>query len=134
MFDSLLDRLYQDGFRLISMEDFLSGRISVPAGTKPVVFTFDDGTASQFSLVGESGNLSVNPDCAVDHLRRFNETHPDFGMKGTFFLNMDMGANTFPGAGSVPERISVLRDMGFTVGSHTWGPCGFQVDRHARGH
>jgi len=128
MYETLLDTLYQGGFRLISMDDFLSGRISVPAGLKPMVFTFDDGTASQFSLTEENGALRVSSDCAVDVLRRFNETHPDFGMHGSFFLNMDMGTNTFPGAGTVPERIMMLLNMGFEIGSHTWGHVDFTAD------
>jgi peptidoglycan/xylan/chitin deacetylase (PgdA/CDA1 family) len=124
-FGNLLETLYGSGFRLISMNDFLSGRISVPAGYKPMVFTFDDGTASQFSLEDADGTLKVKSACAVEVLRQFNQEHPDFGMKGIFFLTMDSGNNTFPGKGTLNERLSLLLGLGFEVGSHTWGHVNF---------
>lgn len=125
MFETLLETLYEKGFRLISMQDFLSGRISVPAGTRPIVFTFDDGTASQYSLDDANGMLQVKPATAVGVMQRFQKIHPDFGLKGIFFLTMDAGNNTFPGKGILKERISLLRDLGFEVGSHTWGHVDF---------
>ncbi len=128
-FETLLETLHEKGFRLISMQDFLSGRISVPAGFKPMVFTFDDGTASQYSLEDAGGTLQIKTASAVGILRRFNEKHPDFGMKGIFFLNMDMRDNTFPGKGTLKERISLLLGLGFEVGNHTWG----HVDFSAKG-
>ena len=126
-FDALLETLYEKGFRLISMQDFLSGRISVPAGFKPMVFTFDDGTGSQFSLDDSGGSLQVKSACAVSLLRRFNERHPDFGMKGIFFLNMDLQDSIFSGKGSLKERISLLLGLGFEVGNHTWGHVNFSA-------
>jgi len=48
-FEKLLQDLYDRGYRLISMSDYLNNNISVPAGCIPIIFTFDDGTSGQFN-------------------------------------------------------------------------------------
>jgi peptidoglycan/xylan/chitin deacetylase (PgdA/CDA1 family) len=120
-FEALLETLYNQGYRLISMQDFIDCNISVPAGTMPMVFTFDDGTPGQFNLIEENGKLKVNPKSAVGIMMAFNEKHPDFGLKGIFYVNMDIGDNTFMGAGSLRERFEILESLGLEIGTHTWG-------------
>jgi peptidoglycan/xylan/chitin deacetylase (PgdA/CDA1 family) len=120
-FEALLQTLYDAGYRLISMEDFIDCNIKVPAGTMPMVFTFDDGTPGQFNLIKEGGSLKVNPKSAVGIMMAFNEKHPDFGLKGIFYVNMDIGENTFEGAGTLAERFEILQSLGFELGNHTWG-------------
>lgn len=117
-FEALLETLYGSGYRLISLSDYMNGNITTPAGFIPMVFTFDDGTAGQFNLVEENGRLSVNKQTAVGVLEEFNQKHPDFGLKGTFFVNL--GNNTFPGKGTVAERLQYLIDEGFEIGNHTY--------------
>lgn len=120
-FEELLETLYNEGYRLISMRDFIDHNIDVPAGKKPMVFSFDDGTPGQFSLIEENGKLVVNPRSAVGIMIKFNEKHPDFGLKGIFYLNMDKGDKTFEGDGTLKERLEILLSYGFEVGNHTWG-------------
>lgn len=117
-FRKLLGTLYDSGYRLINFNDYLTNNIDVPAGCIPIVFTFDDGTAGQFNMVGDSGKLATNPESAVGVMEEFNKTHPDFGLKGTFFVNL--GDNTFPGEGNVQERLKYLIDKGFEIGNHTY--------------
>ena len=117
-FGKLLETLYDSGYRLISFSDYLNNNINVPAGFIPMVFTFDDGTAGQFNLVEADGALSVNSRTAVGIMEDFNKEHPDFGLKGTFFVNL--GDNTFPGAGTTAERLKYLIDKGFEIGNHTY--------------
>lgn len=117
-FEKLLGTLYDSGYRLISFSDYLNNDISVPAGCIPIVFTFDDGTAGQFNLVAEDGKLGPNPQSAVGIMEKFNREHPDFGLKGTFFVNL--GNSTFPGEGTVQERLEYLIDKGFEIGNHTY--------------
>jgi len=131
-FEALLERLYEQGFRLISMRDFIECNIDVPAGAMPMVFTFDDGTAGQFSLIEENGALKVNPRSAVGIMMAFGEKHPDFGLKGIFYVNMDHGPNTFKGAGSLEERLRFLLDLGFELGTHTWGHVNFKTQAKTR--
>ncbi len=117
----LLQYFYDHQYRLISMDDFLNGNITVAAGYKPLVFTFDDGTPSQFNLVEEAGILKLNPDTAVGVMQAFYEKHPDFGLHANFYLNMDIGESTFRGAGTLEERLTYLKKLGLEIGTHTWG-------------
>lgn len=117
-FRKLLQTLYDDGFRPISMDDYLNNNISVPAGYKPIVFTFDDGTAGQFNLADDNGKLIANKQSAVGIMEEFNKAHPDFGLKGVFYVNLNNSA-TFGEKGTMAERLKYLIDKGFEVGNHT---------------
>lgn len=74
-FRAELERLYASGYRPVLARDLVAGTMDVPAGTTPVVLTFDDGTISQYRL-GPDG--SVAPDTAVGILLEFAKGHPDF--------------------------------------------------------
>lgn len=130
-FESLLGTLYERGFRVVSLSNFVSGTFEVPSGFSPIVLTFDDGTASQFSLIrGTDGTLEPAPDTAVSVMLRFAESHPDFGLGGTFFVNMD-AVGTFHGEGTLKERFEWLKSHGFELGSHTWGHIDFHDTKTA---
>jgi len=125
-FEQLLNSLYEMDYRLISLNDYLNGHIDVPAGCIPMVFTFDDGTSGQFNLIEEEGKLKVNPRSAVGIMEKFNETHPDFGVKGTFYVNL--GNQTFGGAGTLAQRLEYLIDKGFEIGNHTYSHINLKKD------
>lgn len=116
-FRSLLEQLYDKGYRLVNLNDYIDNKISVPRGFIPIVFTFDDGTEGEFNLVEEEGELKVNKKTAVGVMEEFNEEHPDFGLKGTFYVNL--GLETFKGKGDLSERLQYLIDRGFEIGNHT---------------
>ncbi len=128
-FEALLETLYEQNYRLISMRDFIDHHISVPAGKIPMVFTFDDGSPGQFNLVEENGSLIVNPKSAVGIMMAFQEKHPDFGLKGIFYLNMDKELKTFEGSGTLEQRLNTLLGLGFEVGNHTWGHFNFSTSK-----
>ena len=119
-FRQLLHTLYNKNFRLISLTDFLHNRISVPAGKIPIVFTFDDGTPGQFHLTKENKTLQVAPNTAVGIMESFYKKHPDFGLEGTFFINLGLKGEPFEGDGTLKERLSYLVDRGFELGNHTY--------------
>lgn len=129
-FGQLLETLYNEGYRLISMKEFIDCDISVPAGLKPMVFTFDDGSSGQFSLIEENGVLKVNPKSAAGIMIEFNKKHPDFGLKGIFYVNMDKGDHTFEGKGTLRQRFEILLSLGFELGNHTWGHVNFTEARN----
>ncbi len=116
-FRKLLATLYEKDYRLVSMSDYLNNNISVPAGKIPMVFTFDDGTSGQFNLIEENGKLVTNPKSAVGVMEEFNKQHPDFGLKGSLYVNL--GNPTFEGKGTIAERLKYLIDEGFEIGNHT---------------
>jgi hypothetical protein len=96
----------------------LNNYIDVPAGCIPMVFTFYYGTVGEFSLIEKEGTFVVNPRSAVGIMEAFNKKHPDFGLKGTFFVNLGV-KTTFKGAGTISERLKYLIDKGFEIGNHT---------------
>lgn len=116
-FEKLLPELYEKKYRLISLTDMLNNNINVPAGCIPIVFTFDDGTSGQFNMIEKDGKLAVNPRSAVGIMEEFYKKHPDFGLQGTFYVNL--GVKTFQGSGNMTDRMNYLIEKGFEIGNHT---------------
>lgn len=112
-----LNYMYDNGYRLISMSDYLDQTIDIPAGTTPIVFTFDDGLPSTFSMSEVDGELVVNPDSAIGILEAFAEEHPDFGTAASLYIH-DTTLN-FRGDGTVAERLGWLLDNGYELGNHS---------------
>lgn len=114
-----LRTLYQEGYRLISMNDLLDGDIDVPPGTTPVVLTFDDGKEGQFRYLedekDEAGNPKMDPDCAVAIMEQFYDENPDFGLEASFYIFYD---NPFRQQEWVEEKLNYLVDQGFEIGNH----------------
>lgn len=108
-----LQTLYDQGFRPISLSDYVSGNITTQAGMTPFVLTFDDGRMNNFKWL-EDG--SIDPECAVGILVDFNKSHPDFPLEATFFLT---GSNPFGQQKLVKEKLKQLLDLGMDVGNHT---------------
>ena len=67
-FRAELEYLWQHGYTPITVGELLSGKLDVPRGTTPVVFTFDDATTYQFEL---DSNGSVKPKTAVGIMLEF---------------------------------------------------------------
>jgi hypothetical protein len=70
-----LQTLYERGYRPILMRDMVEGRIDVPAGATPVVFTIDDSSLGQF-YYREDG--SIDPNTMMGMWTRFQEENPDW--------------------------------------------------------
>ncbi len=116
-----LETLHARGYRLISLNDLVDGRIAVPAGTTPVVLTFDDSSPGQFRYLQKNGALEIDPQSGVGILEAFIAGHPDFGRAATFYV--------LPGA-SRPNRLfdqpeyearklQFLVSRGYEIGNHT---------------
>lgn len=116
-FEKLLPELYDKKYRLVSLSDMLNNNINVPAGCIPMVFTFDDGTSGQFNMIEKDGKLAANPKSAVGIMEEFYKKHPDFGLEGTFYVNL--GVSTFSGSGNMNDRLNYLIGKGFEIGNHT---------------
>jgi len=116
-----LETLYTRGYRLQSLTALLEGRVTVPAGTTPVVLTFDDSSPGQFRYVDKNGAPEIDPKSGIGVLEAFIKEKPDFGRAATFFV--------LPGA-SRPNRLfdqpehegrklRWLVDNGYEIGNHT---------------
>ncbi len=116
-----LERLYAGGYRLIGLNALLDRRITLPAGTTPVVLTFDDSSPGQFRYIEKNGELVIDPKCAIGVLEAFAREHPDFGHVATFYV--------LPGASkpnklfNQPEyegkKLKYLVEHGYEIGNHT---------------
>ena len=116
-----LETLYARGYRLQALSALLEGRITVPAGTTPVVLTFDDSSPGQFRYIERNGTLEIDPQSGIGILEAFIREKPDFGRAATFFV--------LPGA-SKPNRLfnqpehegrklRWLVEHGYEIGNHT---------------
>ena len=116
-----LETLYAKGYRLINLGDLLDRKIQIPAGTTPVVLTFDDSSPGQFRYVEANGTVQIDPKSAIGILEAFIAEKPDFGRGGTFYV--------LPGA-SKPNRLfnqpeyegkklQYLVSRGYEIGNHT---------------
>ena len=85
--------------------------MDIPAGTHPVVLTFDDSTVSQFRL-GTDGRPA--PDTAVGILLDTARKHPGFRPVATFFVDADPFSE--PGG---RKSLDWLVKHEFEVGNHT---------------
>ena len=123
-----LHLLYDRGYRPISVAQLIDKQIDIPAGTSPVVFTFDDSSPGQFSYIEKNGQLEVDPNSAVGIWLDFNRKHPDWGKHATFCMLPGASAgHAFFGdrgiAGQKTEwrlkKVRFLAEQGFELCNHT---------------
>jgi hypothetical protein len=116
-----LDLIYSAGYRSISLNDFLLGKIDTPAGTHPVIFTFDDSSPGQFRYIVRNGKRGIDPDCAVGIFLEFKKRHPDFGLHATFFVltGAKQPHKLFGQPEYEADKLKELISLGFEIGNHT---------------
>lgn len=112
-----LQYMYDNGYRLISVRDYLDNNIDIEAGKTPIVLTFDDSLSTTYSLIEEDGKLVPKEGTAVAILEDFASKNPDFGKTATFYTHV--GSQIFDGAGTVEERLNWLIDNGYELGNHS---------------
>ncbi|MFE6859443.1 polysaccharide deacetylase family protein [Nocardia sp. NPDC057668] len=108
-FRAELDRLLRENYRPITVSQYVSGAIDLPAGAHPVVLTFDDSTTSQISFTAAGVPA---PDTAVGILEQFRADHPEFAPTATFFVNNE----AFSGES---RALPWLAAHGYEIGAHT---------------
>ena len=119
MFEQDLEWMYSHNYRPISLTQYVQGKIDCPAGMSPVILTFDDGLKSQYALTPD-GN--VDPNCAVGILEAFHTAHPDWPLRGTFFVLTDEDPKNPPPfyqRDSAEGKMQHLVADGFDIGNHT---------------
>ncbi len=109
--------LYEKGYRLISLKDYIENNIKVEAGYTPFVLTFDDGLKNSFNLLEENGEKRLDPDCAVGILEEFKKQHPDFGSGGSFFVYYPI---PFRQKELIKEKYEFLIKNGYDIGNHSY--------------
>lgn len=123
-----LELLYARGYRPITVSQLVDKSIDIPAGTSPVVITFDDASPGQFSYIEKHGTLEVDPGSAVGIWLAFNRSHPDWGRRATFcLLPSAMAGHAFFGDKGIDgqqtawryPKLRFLVAQGFELCGHT---------------
>lgn len=116
-FKNDLEFYYNEGYRMIRLVDYTNGKINTELGKSPIILTFDDGNKNNFNVTGidESGNLIIDPNCAIGILESFKKKYPDYNVTATFFV-MD---NLFNQSEFDEEKLKWLVENGYDVGNHT---------------
>jgi peptidoglycan/xylan/chitin deacetylase (PgdA/CDA1 family) len=119
-----LQRFYDLGYRLVSLTDVITNNIDIPAGTSPLVLTFDDGSANNFNLLKVDDEIIVDPDCAVGIILDFAKKHPDMGTAATFFVQLPhpfSQSDSWYTAEHRQWKLEQLAEWGMEIGNHTLG-------------
>jgi len=120
-----LDILYKNGFRNISLNEYLSlmkgekkDLARIPPNSKLYVLTFDDATYGQFDFITNNKNdLIIDPECAVGILIDFARKHPDFKLNAAFCIDFENVPFLQPEY--VEKKLNLLLDYGFEIVNHT---------------
>jgi hypothetical protein len=123
-----LELLYQRGYRPVTVAQVIDRRLDLPAGTSPVVFTFDDASPGQFRYIERDGRLEVDPESGVGIWLDFSARHPDWQPRATFCLLPAASAgHAFFGEKDIEgqktgwrfPKLRFLQEKGFELCAHT---------------
>jgi peptidoglycan/xylan/chitin deacetylase (PgdA/CDA1 family) len=117
-FEQDLDFFYQNGYRMIKLENYINGEINTALGKSPLVITFDDGKQDNFNVLGlnEDEELIIDPNSAIGILENFKDKYPDYNVTATFFLNSSLFYQP-----EYNDQILVwLIDNGYSIGNHSF--------------
>ena len=123
-----MELLYSRGYRPITLKELAERKIDLPAGTSPVVFTFDDASPGQFRYIERNGQVEIEPYSAVGMWLEFARTHPGWGNKAVFcMLSGAEAGRSFFGNKDIEgqktewrhQKVKFLADEGFELCNHT---------------
>ena len=117
-----LEFYYNEGYRMIRLEDYVKGVIDVPLGKSPIVLTFDDGLENSIKVTGVDDNgIIIDPNCAVGILESFKKKYPDYNVTATFFVN----GTLFRQPKYNEQILNWLVDNGYDIGNHSYNHADF---------
>lgn len=113
-----LDFYYNEGYRMIKLNDYINDDIDVPIGKSPIILTFDDGLVNNIKVIGrdDDNNLIIDSNSAVGILEEYKKKYPDFNVTATFFVN----ASLFNQKEYNEEILKWLIEHGYDIGNHTF--------------
>lgn len=117
-----LARLYEAGYRPVSLADLLDNSIDLPAGKSPMVLSFDDSSPGQFRYIDRGGQPAIDPNSAVGMLEEFHAAHPDFALRGVFSVlpEAEQPHKLFGQPEHEARKLRHLVDRGFELANHTY--------------
>mgnify|MGYP003571270589 CR=1 FL=1 len=119
-----LEYYYQNGYRMIRLQDYINGNIDVELGKSPIVITFDDSLKNNIIVTGldKNGDIIIDPNSAVGILEQFKKKYPDYNVTATFFVN----ATLFEQPEYTEKILKWLVDNGYDIGNHTYSHVNFK--------
>lgn len=113
-----LDFYYENGYRMIKLNDFVDGNINVELGKSPLILTFDDGLANNIKVTGldKKGNIIIDPNSAVGILEEYKKKYPDFNVTATFFVT----GGLFNQKEYNDKILKWLIKNGYDIGNHSY--------------
>lgn len=112
-----LEYYYEQGYRMIRLEDYINGKVDVEYGKSPIILTFDDGNEDNIKVTGldENGNIIIDKNSAVGILEEFKKNHPDANVTATFFVNGGM----FNQSEYNEKILKWMVENNYDIGNHT---------------
>jgi hypothetical protein len=86
-FRNRLQSLYDAGYSLVRLEDWLNGNLTLAAGRRPLILSIDDAITNYQVYLTSEGLPS--PDTGIGVLWQFYQEHPDFGFSAAVFANLN---------------------------------------------
>lgn len=124
-----LQLLYDRGFRPVTMQDVMDGKIAqMPRGLSPVVITFDDASPSQFRYVEKGDSLEIDPTSGIGIWLDFARSHPGWENRAVFcMLSGAAAGRSFFGEKGIEgqksdwrfRKVRFLHEQGFELCNHT---------------
>lgn len=112
-FRAELERLAREDYVPVTTAELASGELDIPAGTHPVVLTFDDGDPTTIAV---DADHRLVPGTAIQILTEVAEQHPGFRATASVYVN----AEPFGGGAAGVRALRWLREHDFEVGNHTF--------------
>lgn len=112
-----LSMLYAEGYRPVSLREYLDDAIDLPAGYSPVILTFDDSSQGQFKYLFDEDRPVLDTRSAVGIMKDFGREHPDFNLRGVFFVNFPY---PFRQPAHWQQKLQELVSWGMEIGNHTY--------------
>jgi peptidoglycan/xylan/chitin deacetylase (PgdA/CDA1 family) len=132
-FKSHLEKLYNNGFRTVSLRELKDNDFSrLNSGTKPVVITFDDADKGQFDYLmingkpvyDSDGNILIDSNCAVAIVDEFSKNYPDFGRNLAFAVDFSDANHNYQAPflqeEFVKQKLQYLVKQGYEIMNHTF--------------
>lgn len=112
-----LEYYYENGYRMIRLEDYINGKVDVEYGKSPIILTFDDGNEDNIKVTGldENGNIIIDKNSAVGILEEFKKNHHDANVTATFFVNGGM----FNQSEYNEKILKWMVENNYDIGNHT---------------
>jgi hypothetical protein len=85
-FQKELNLLYEAGYVMVPLANWLNGDLRVPAGKRPIIFTMDDLFYRNQIRLNPDG--TIMPTTGLGASYEFSQAHPDFGFSWALFSNL----------------------------------------------